>query len=98
MSAKDIQVGGSHYKDWAIQPIEFITKNNIPFIEGNIIKYACRWREKNGREDLEKIKHYVDLLIELEGSTWDDTPQHSAYERWREIEQENLRGYFGIWK
>lgn len=66
-SATSKQVGGDHYKNMAIQPIEFITKNKIPFIEGCIIKYICRWRSKNGIEDLRKIKHYVDLLIELEG-------------------------------
>lgn len=60
------QVGGSHYKDLKIQPIEFIHANNIPFCEANAIKYLCRWRNKNGRQDLEKAKHYIDLLIELE--------------------------------
>jgi len=65
-SALDIQVNGSHYKGAKIQPIEFIHANNIPFIEGNIIKYIFRWRDKNGTKDLEKIKHYIDLLIELE--------------------------------
>ena len=44
MSALDKQVGGNHYKDFAIQPIEFIVKNNLGFIEGNVIKYICRWR------------------------------------------------------
>jgi hypothetical protein len=66
MKALDTQEGGSHYKDFPIQPIEFITKNNLPYCEANIVKYACRWRNKNGLEDLKKIKHYVDLLIELE--------------------------------
>ena len=65
-SALDIQIGGSHYKDFAIQPVEFIHRNNIPFIEGNCIKYLCRWRAKNGVADLEKVKHYIDLLIEME--------------------------------
>ena len=62
----DTQVGGDHYKKFKIQPIEFIHANNLPFIEGNIVKYIVRWREKNGLKDLEKVKHYVDLLIELE--------------------------------
>jgi hypothetical protein len=66
MSALDKQVSGSHYKQFKIQPIEFITKNNIPFIEGNVIKYICRWRDKNGLEDLDKVIHYVELLKELE--------------------------------
>ena len=60
------QVGGSHYKDLKIQPIEFIYANNIPFCEANAIKYLCRWRNKNGLQDLEKARHYIDLLIELE--------------------------------
>lgn len=62
----DVQVGGGHYKTFAIQPVEFLHANNIPFIEGNCIKYLMRWREKNGVQDLEKVKHYIDLLIELE--------------------------------
>ena len=50
----------------AIQPIEFIHKNNLSFIQGNIIKYVCRYKSKGGIEDLQKAKHYIDLLIELE--------------------------------
>ena len=65
-TALDVQVGGDHYKKFPIQPVEFIHANGIPFIEGNIIKYIVRWREKNGIKDLEKVKHYVDLLIDLE--------------------------------
>lgn len=60
------QVGGSHYKDCKIQPTEFIYANNIPFIEGNIIKYVIRHRSKNGIEDLKKARHYIDLLINFE--------------------------------
>lgn len=66
MSALDAQVGGSHYKSFQIQPIEFIAKNSIPFLEGNIIKYTVRHKTKNGIEDLKKAKHYIDMLIELE--------------------------------
>lgn len=62
----DIQVSGSHYKSLKIQPVEYIHANDIPFIEGSIIKYATRWRAKGGVKDLEKIKHFVDLLISLE--------------------------------
>jgi hypothetical protein len=68
-SANDTQVGGSHYKDCKIQPTEFIHANNIPFIEGNIIKYVIRHRNKNGIEDLKKAKHYIDLLIQFEYET-----------------------------
>lgn len=58
------QVGGSHYKSYKIQPIEFILENEIPFLEANVIKYVCRWRDKNGLEDLQKAKHYLEILIE----------------------------------
>ena len=60
------QEGGSHYKNYNIQPVEFIYANGVPFIEGNIIKYVMRHREKNGLQDLMKAKHYIDLLIDLE--------------------------------
>lgn len=65
-AALQVQVGGGHYKDLAIQPVEFIHANNIPFCEANAIKYLCRWKQKNGIQDLEKAKHYIDLLIQLE--------------------------------
>lgn len=65
-SALDVQEGGGHYKSLAIQPIEYTVKNKLGFIEGNIVKYVTRHKEKNGAEDLRKIKHYVDLLLELE--------------------------------
>lgn len=60
------QEGGKHYKDMAIQPVEFVHKNNIPYIEGCVIKYVCRWKKKNGVEDLKKAKHFLELLIEME--------------------------------
>ena len=65
-NALDVQVDGSHYKDQAIQPVEYIHANNIGYMEGNVIKYVSRWRKKNGIADLEKAKHYIELLIELE--------------------------------
>jgi len=58
------QIGGSHYLGYQIQPIDFIIKNNIGFVEGNIIKYVIRFKEKGGVQDLEKAKHYIELLIE----------------------------------
>ena len=65
------QVGGSHYKDQAIQPVEYIHANKIGYFEGNVIKYVTRWRNKNGIADLEKAKHYIELLIELESKNVD---------------------------
>ena len=59
------RIGETNY---AIQPIEFIHKNNIPFIEGCIVKYIIRWKDKGGLKDLDKIRHYIDLLEELENA------------------------------
>ena len=58
------QVGGNHYKKYVIQPVEFIVKNNIGFVEGNVIKYILRFKEKGGVQDLLKAKHYIELLID----------------------------------
>jgi len=65
-SALKEQVGGNHYSKLAIQPVDYIHKNKIPFIEGNVIKYVTRWRDKGGIKDLQKAKHFIELLIELE--------------------------------
>lgn len=65
----DVQCGGNHYKNKAIQPIEYIFANKLGFAEGNIVKYITRWKDKDGVKDLEKIKHYCDLLIAKEKGT-----------------------------
>lgn len=64
--ALDYQVDGSHYKDMKIQVVEYCMANEIPYMEGNVIKYVSRWRSKNGITDLKKARHYLDLLIEEE--------------------------------
>ncbi len=63
-AAIDRQVGGQHYKGAGIQPIEFILSNDLGYIEGNVVKYIYRWKNKRGLEDLEKARHYIDILIE----------------------------------
>lgn len=59
-----VQVGGEHYKNFAIQPAEFITRNNLGFLEGNVIKYVCRHGHKGGVQDIDKAIHYLQLLKE----------------------------------
>ena len=66
MSEFKTQIGGAHYQTFAIQPTEFIHRNGLGFIEGNIIKYVCRHRAKAGRQDLEKAQHYLSMLLEME--------------------------------
>jgi hypothetical protein len=69
MSAYDKQVGGSHYKKMKIQPSKFVIENELLFPEGNVIKYICRHRFKNGKEDLEKAVHFIEMIIERDYPT-----------------------------
>ena len=77
MSALDEQVGGSHYNQYKIQPYEFFLKNQIPHHKAAIIRRIPRYDHPTGKgmEDLEKIKHEVDLIVEIEG--WDKEDGHS---------------------
>jgi len=68
------QIGGGHYKDMAIQPVEYIYRNGLPFIEGAVVKYVSRHREKGGRQDIEKAIHFLRLLLELEYSETEESP------------------------
>ena len=64
-NALDEQIGGRHYKDFPIQPAEFIEKNKIPFLDGCVIKRMCRHGNKNGAEDLRKAIHEIRLILQL---------------------------------
>jgi hypothetical protein len=66
--ASEQQIGGNHYKQFKIQPAEFCYVNNIPYLEATAIKYLCRWKDKGGIQDLEKAKHFIDLLIEFQNA------------------------------
>ena len=66
-SIRSSRISPEHYKQFEIEPFDFIHKNGLGFAEGNVIKYVCRWREKNGVEDLKKAIRYIELLIEGEG-------------------------------
>jgi hypothetical protein len=65
-NARAVQIGGDHYKKFAIQPIDFIEANGLSYSVGNIIKYCVRYQSKNGVQDLRKARHYLDMLIERE--------------------------------
>lgn len=65
MKATDVQIGGNHYKDMVMQPIELITALRCSFIQGCIIKYISRYRAKNGVQDIKKCIHYAQLAIQL---------------------------------
>jgi hypothetical protein len=66
MSANEQQVGGDHYKAKEHQPWDVITEWGLGFLDGNVVKYMSRWRQKGGVNDLRKARHYLDKLIETE--------------------------------
>ena len=79
------QIGGSHYKDMKIQPSKFINDNKLLFAEGNAIKYICRHQDKGEVSDLEKAKHYIDMIIERD---YGSRPQKEetwveGYKKWK---------------
>ena len=82
------QVGGSHYQNMKIQPSEFINKNNLPFAEGNAIKYLCRHKQKGQKQDLEKAKHFIDMIIERDYKDHEDKKEKQetwveGYRKWK---------------
>jgi hypothetical protein len=59
------QFGGTHYITKVIQPWDYIVANNLGYLEGNVVKYISRWKEKGGVDDLHKAAHYLQKLIEV---------------------------------
>lgn len=66
IKASEVQIDGDHYKKYPIQPAEYCFANNIPTLEGLVIKYITRWRDKGGVNDLEKAKHCINMILEFE--------------------------------
>ena len=64
MSTYDKQIGGSHYQNFKIQPSKFVIENELLYPEGCVIKYILRHRLKGKKQDLEKAKHFIDMIIE----------------------------------
>jgi hypothetical protein len=64
LSANEKQVGGVHYQK-SIQPWDYIIANKLGYLEGNIVKYVSRWKDKGGVQDLKKAQHYLQKLIEV---------------------------------
>jgi hypothetical protein len=58
------QVGGNHYKEMKIQPIEYIMANELGWCEGNAVKYVTRYKQKGQAQDIEKAIHYLQILLE----------------------------------
>ena len=88
MSAYKKQIGGNHYSRFKVQPSKFINDNNLQFAEGNAIKYICRHAYKGGKQDLEKAKHYIDMIIERDYKDHEDKKEKQetwieGYREWK---------------
>ena len=85
MDPYDKQVGGSHYKKMKIQPSKFVIENELLFPEGNVIKYICRHRFKNGKEDLEKAVHFIEMIIERDYKDKNEKQESwvEGYKKWK---------------
>ena len=66
MGALEIQEGGDHYKKLEIQPVEYIYANDLDFFQGNVVKYVTRHKDKKGAEDIRKVIHYLQMILELQ--------------------------------
>lgn len=60
------QVGGNHYKDFEIEPLEYIVRNKLSFTQGSVVKYVSRYQFKGGAEDLKKAIHFLQVMLESE--------------------------------
>jgi len=85
MSVYNKQIGGTHYKKMKIQPSKFVIENKLLFPEGSVIKYICRHPYKGGKEDLEKAKHFIDMIIERDyGEEKEKTESWiEGYKKWK---------------
>jgi len=93
VSALEQQIGGTHYKDMPIQPAEYNQKNGLGFIEGSVVKYVSRLKNKNGIQDLKKARHFLDLLIEMESKPEETVwPTKEQEERTKAIMQNGNDG------
>ena len=84
----DKQIGGSHYLKYKIQPSKFVIENELLFPEGSVIKYICRHRFKNGKEDLEKAVHFIEMIIERDYKNHEDEKEKQetwieGYRKWK---------------
>jgi len=81
MSVWKKQIGGKHYLKYKIQPSKFVVENKLLYPEGCVIKYILRHQDKGGKQDLEKAKHMIDMIIERD------------YEEKKEKEESWVEGY-----
>ena len=81
MSVWKKQIGGNHYRKYKLQPSQFVTENKLLYPEGCVIKYVIRHQDKGGKEDLEKAKHMIDMIIERD---YEEEKEKEKTESWVE--------------
>ena len=84
MSVWEKQIGGNHYSKYKLQPSKFVTENKLLYPEGCVIKYVVRHQDKGGKQDLEKAKHMIDMIIERDYETEKDERQETSQKKWVE--------------
>ena len=82
MSAYKKQVGGKHYLKYKVQPSKFVVENKLLYPEGCVIKYILRHQDKGGKQDLEKAKHFIDMIIERDYEEEKQEPWIEGYKKW----------------
>ena len=88
MNVLNDQIGGTHYKGFKVQPLVFIVTNNIPFTEGNLIKYTLRYQDKNGLEDINKAIDYIDKRL-----AFPDYPKQAHSRTWAKLPAKVIEWY-----
>jgi len=63
------KISPDYYQKGKIEVTDFITDQNMTFVEGNVVKYVCRYKDKSGIQDLRKARWYLDKLIEIQMDT-----------------------------
>ena len=84
MSVWKKQIAGNHYKKYKLQPSQFVTENKLLYPEGCVIKYVVRHQDKGGKQDLEKAKHMIDMIIERDYETEEQQETWlEGYKKWK---------------
>ena len=85
MSVWKKQVGGKHYIKYKIQPSKFVVENKLLYPEGSVIKYILRHQDKGGKQDLEKAKHFIDMIIERDYEEEQEKQESwiDGYRKWK---------------
>ena len=85
MSAYKKQIGGKHYLKYKVQPSKFVVENKLLYPEGCVIKYVIRHQDKGGKQDLEKAKHMIDMIIERDYGNEKEKQETwiEGYKKWK---------------